>query len=97
MLLFFRIAGNPSTAEASSNTKANLTVSSIITPNVVPCALAATNRSAVAASLQCLANFTPNILSVLSVSSSSTRAPSKSKTTSLTAIPASRNSSPNIQ
>ncbi|GFQ85550.1 hypothetical protein TNCT_73531 [Trichonephila clavata] len=88
------IAGNPSTAEASSNTKANLTVSSIITPNVVPCVPGChkpiSGRCVTAMSRK----FHPNISSALSVSSNSTKAPSKSKTTSLTAIPASRNSSP---
>ena len=68
------------------STKADLTVRCTITPAEAHCATAVKSQSQADASLPCIVNFTLSTLCVHSVSSSSTKVPSRNRTTSLTAI-----------
>lgn len=89
----FRSASHPLSTAVSSSTTVSRTVRFIITPAAGRCVLAVRNPSRAAASQPWARSFILSILSVPSASSSSIRAPSKSKTTSLTARAASSSSS----
>lgn len=82
-----------SSMAASSSTTGSPTARCITTSVAARCALGARSPSQDAASLLWARNFTPNTLSVPSASSSSTKEPSKNRTTSPTVRTAFSNSS----